>query len=123
MTVRVSEWPEPRHWLIPCTEADPRKLHPAEAEWLVTHGFYGVLPARTRREPHTMYIAWVGKRDGVAYTSITTATTPDAALEAAVSTVYEYADSYRRFLGTELVVLVSRGPYTSRVAAGADITL
>jgi len=48
-TVRLSEWPEPRHWLIPCADDDPRQLHPAEAEWLLTHGFYGVLDAEETR--------------------------------------------------------------------------
>jgi len=45
MTVRLSQWPEPRHWLIVCAEDDPRRITPGEAEYLLGHGFYGVLPA------------------------------------------------------------------------------
>jgi len=49
MTVRLSQWPEPRHWLIVCAEDDPRRITPGEAEYLLGHGFYGVLDAEESR--------------------------------------------------------------------------
>jgi len=48
LTVRLSQWPEPRHWLIPCEAEDPRRITPGEAEYLLGHGFYGVMTPEDR---------------------------------------------------------------------------
>jgi len=48
LPVRRAEWPEPKHWLIPCAAEDPRRISRADAEYLLRNGYYGILTQEDR---------------------------------------------------------------------------